>query len=241
MDSAAAAFRWTELDRTRWPEFRDRLLRAPMGGPAAVSRTYPGYPTWTLPRTAPRLWCSLDRQLQRRRSARQLGPCWPSRSTLARWLHGSHSAQPGAGHGPVPSAGGLQALELYLVNWTEDWLPAGGYHFDRAAGHLSQVVEGAARTDWQKRVPSLELLTGGCGLAVIVGDAPRVLERYGPRGARFLLLEAGHLMQNLALLATSLAMTLCPLGGFFEQEVATTLRLPSTDWVLYLAAIGSGR
>jgi nitroreductase len=70
------------------------------------------------------------------------------------------------------------------------------------------------------------------------GEGERVERKYGERGYRFLLLEAGHLMQNLCLLSASLGLMTVPLGGFFEREVAAELLLPSSDLVLYLGVCG---
>ncbi len=62
--------------------------------------------------------------------------------------------------------------------------------------------------------------------------------KYGERAARFLLLEAGHLMQNLCLLSESVGSTTLPLGGFFEREIARAVPLPRSDAVLYVGAFG---
>jgi SagB-type dehydrogenase family enzyme len=132
----------------------------------------------------------------------------------------------------------MQALELYLVTFGPSWLPAGAYHFDRAGSHLSQIVSSANRDEWVRRVPSLALVKGGTILFVLVGDYARVKAKYGARGLRFLLIEAGHLAQNLCLLASSLKLCALPLGGFFEREIARHLTLPASDEVLYLLLCG---
>jgi nitroreductase len=62
--------------------------------------------------------------------------------------------------------------------------------------------------------------------------------KYGDRTDRFLLLEAGHLMQNLCLVSTSLKLTTVPLGGVLEAEVSARLTLPPTDRVLYAGICG---
>ncbi|MFO0846553.1 MAG: nitroreductase family protein [Gemmataceae bacterium] len=75
-------------------------------------------------------------------------------------------------------------------------------------------------------------------LWVLVGDGERVRGKYGSRGGRFLLLEAGHLMQNLCLMSWRLGLATVPLGGFFEREVARAFTLPAGDTVLYLGLCG---
>jgi len=53
-----------------------------------------------------------------------------------------------------------------------------------------------------------------------------------------LLLEAGHLMQNLCLASTAYEQCTVPLGGFFERALARTLELPRTDRVLVTGVLG---
>jgi SagB-type dehydrogenase family enzyme len=137
--------------------------------------------------------------------------------------------------GPVHSAGGLQALELYLVVLGEGWLPAGLYHFDRAGHHLSQLDTHASREEWAKRVPSLLHAQGGALLWVIVGGLER---KYGERSERFLLQESGHLMQNLCLASASVGLATVPLGGYFERDICRQFRLLATDSVLYVGLCG---
>jgi SagB-type dehydrogenase family enzyme len=137
----------------------------------------------------------------------------------------------------MPSAGSLQALELYLAVLSSGWLPTGWYHYDRAGHHLVRLAE-TSRAELLPIVPSLNLVQGGTILWVLVGDGARVRAKYGERGLRFLLLEAGHLMQNLCLLSASLALTTVPLGGYFEADLARVLSLLPTDEVLYTGLCG---
>ena len=226
-----------ELDRTNWPELRERIVGYDPDDPHPEPRSYPGYPRWPLPRLRPRLWPSLDRVLRARRSHRALTDS-PSPKILARLLESSHGVCGDHGRGSVPSSGGLQALELYFVHFADSWLPAGLYHYDRAAHSLAQIAPTADRNAWAERVPSLPLVEGGSLLWVIVGDAARLADKYGERGGRFLLLEAGHLMQNLCLASASLGWATVPLGSFLEQDIARAFVLPSTDLVLYVGVFG---
>lgn len=234
-----AFYRLTELNRANWPEIRDQILHFEHEAALGEPRSYPGYPRWPLERVGARLWPPLDRVLRGRRSLRRLGTDLPSRRRLSRLLYFAHGVHDTLGRGPTPSSGGLQSLELYLANFSTGWLPAGVYHYDRARHHLSQVAAAAERTHWQGMVPSLPLVEGGALLWIVVGDAARIEQKYGPRGYRFLLLEAGHLMQNLCLASASMGLATVPLGGFFEAEIARALTLPASDLVAYLGVAGA--
>jgi SagB-type dehydrogenase family enzyme len=229
------SFRATELDRTSYPAWRDRIVRA--GTDLPPPRRYPGCPTYPLPKMRPRLWPPLERTLRLRRSVNALDEILPSRRALGRLLFGAHGITSFDHRGPTPSAGCLQALELYLAVLTPGWLPAGLYHYDRAGHHLA-LLSGVGRDELAPSVPSLQLVRGGALLWIVVGDGARAAGKYGERGLRFLLLEAGHLMQNLCLLSTSLGLTTVPLGGYFESDLAGRLQLLPSDEVLYLGICG---
>ena len=229
-----------ELDAASYPEWREAIVAAEIDGSAAPGepRTYPGYPKVQLRRSRPRLWPPFDRVLARRRCRTELTEAIPSRRELGRILGAAHGITGGRSAGPTPSAGGLQALELYLVSLVPGWLAPGCYHYDRAGHYLTWVGEETGRDEWRKCVPSLEIVRGGALLWVIVGDLDRVARKYGERSERFLLQESGHLMQNLCLASASVGRTTVPLGGYFEREVARRLVLPRGDLVLYVGACG---
>jgi SagB-type dehydrogenase family enzyme len=238
MESRKDAFTLTELDETNFAEFRDCIIKVESEGLEHEARTYPGYPNWPLERLRPRLFVNLEKTLLERRSKRNIDRKPLSKQELSRLLQFAHGITGEQNRGPVPSSGELQALELYLVNFTSSWLDQGIYHYDRVGHHLSQISPKANYEQWKTFIPSTAQFEGGSLFFVIVGDGARVLRKYGKRGARFLFLEAGHLMQNLCLVSTSLNLCTLPLGGFFEKAIARELSLPSTDFVLYLGACG---
>jgi SagB-type dehydrogenase family enzyme len=237
---SASSFRDTELNRTCYPAWRDGIVRAEVTGAAQPGppRRYPGYPAHPLPRPRPRWWPPLDRVLARRRCVPALGSLVPSARVLGRLLWTAHGVNGDEGRGPTPSAGGLQATELYLAILSPAWLPPGLYHYDRAGHFLVRLTE-TARADLEPMVPSLQLVQRGALLWIVVGDGARVTAKYGERGLRFLLLEAGHLMQNLCLASVSVGLTTVPLGGYFEAEIARLLHLSTGDEVLYLGVCGA--
>jgi SagB-type dehydrogenase family enzyme len=237
--STDAFFRATELDRTTFAAWREGIAAADASGAAlpGTPRSYPGYPTWKLAPVRPRWWPPLDRVLRRRRRVCPLGTRLPDRRCLSRLLALSHGSTGPMGAGPVPSAGGLQALELYLAILAPGWLPSGLYHYDRAGHHLAQIAE-SRREDLLPIVPSLDLFEGGSILWIVVGDGARAQAKYGLRGLRFLLLEAGHLMQDLCLSSVSVGLATVPLGGFFEHDLGRRLSLLATDCVLYTGVCG---
>lgn len=218
-----------ELDITNYPLFLEVLSNA--SHHPREPRSYPGYPQVDLPAVGKKLFNkSLAQALRQRRRNSPLPTELPAAKLLGQVLQQAHGVTSEAGKGPTPSAGNLQALELYLVSFGEGWLPTGGYHYDRSQHLLTRHFEGATRESVEQSwVPSMATVGGGRLLWVLVGDVARVERKYSFRALQFLCLEAGHLMQNLCLLIPTV-----PLGGFFECDLASAFQLPAGDRVLYV-------
>ena len=67
----------------------------------------------------------------------------------------------------------------------------------------------------------------------------RTLKKYGPRGYRYILLEAGHCAQNLCLLAAERGLATLCLGGFQDTKLNRLLGLDgTTEAVVYCQGVG---
>lgn len=236
-----AFLRDSELDRTTYLEMRDQVIAFEQDPAPHETRSYPGYPQVGLVRCRPRALAGLEKALASRRCVRRLGRTLPSKRDLSGLLQFAHGVNGGEGRGPVPSSGGLQALELFIAALEPSWLPSGIHHYDRAGHRLSQVGPAADRGKWRELVPAMDLVDGGALLWILVGDVARIGAKYGDRGGRFLLLEAGHLMQNLCLLSASLGLSTVPLGGVLEPEIARAMALPEGDAILYVGLCGASK
>jgi SagB-type dehydrogenase family enzyme len=72
---------------------------------------------------------------------------------------------------------------------------------------------------------------------VITAALRDALERYGDRGYRYLLLEAGHVAQNVNLAGSALRIGTLDLGGFLDGQLAAALGLDE-QVPLYAVALG---
>jgi len=140
----------------------------------------------------------------------------------------------------VPSGGGLYPLEMSVLVRSVDGLPAGVYHYVPLADGLEEVSGGPVPAPlvsylfmgqpWAAEAAVVLVLSAVCG---------RSLVKYGDRGYRYLLLEAGHVAQNLVLAATGLDLGAVNLGGFFDDELSGLLHLDiESEIVLYGTAVG---
>jgi SagB-type dehydrogenase family enzyme len=140
----------------------------------------------------------------------------------------------------VPSAGARHAFETYLLVNRVEGLQAGLYRYVALENALLPV-----RLDAEM----VETLTHGCydqrqvrGSAVTfiwVAVTERMTWRYGERGYRYLLLDAGHVCQNLYLAAEPLNCGVCAIAAYEDDVLNQALGLDGeAQFVIYLASLG---
>jgi SagB-type dehydrogenase family enzyme len=139
----------------------------------------------------------------------------------------------------VPSGGALYPLDIWLVADRVEELPRGLFHVDPEGRGLAALAGAAAVDAVRDALVNPSLCAGAAATVVVSGTFWRSRFKYGLRGYRFTLLEAGHVVQNLLLAATSLGLAALPVGGFFDSVVDEALELNGVDEsALYLVAIG---
>lgn len=204
--------------------------------PPSTSLRYGGARRLPPPRAMP---ARLDETLRARRSRREMGGGALALDQLSALLASAYGVTGEDGGRAAPSAGGRYPLELYAAALRVDGLEPGLWHYlpeENAvepvrAGDLAGPL-GAAflGQDWVERA-SLVVLVGGV--------LSRTSVKYGERGYRLMLLDAGHAMQNLLLAATALDLAATSLGGFVDDELNALCMLDAVDEnVLYAAAVG---
>lgn len=141
---------------------------------------------------------------------------------------------------PVPSAGGLYPLEIYLLVRNVAGLAKGIYHYDALADDLEILSIGEWEGDASKAFLSWQLVENAPVIICIGAVFERTQSKYGPRGYRYALLEAGHVAQNMCLSAIELELSSLCQGGYIDTKLNQLLCLSgSNEAVLYTIAIGS--
>lgn len=183
--------------------------------------------------------CSLREAIERRRS-RPPDPGPPlTLETLARLVVAGYGEAAG-GRRTVPSGGGLYPLELYVVALRVDGLPAAVYHLDPLTPALEIVEPGDHREELCRALPLADLVEHATAALFLTATFWRSRFKYGLRGYRFALLEAGHAAQNVVLAAAAADVSALPLGGFYDALVERMLGADGVDEsVLYGMVLGS--
>jgi SagB-type dehydrogenase family enzyme len=140
---------------------------------------------------------------------------------------------------PVPSAGGYYPLSLFAVTTAVIGLPDGLHRYDPWQHELLTLRSGPARTEADACLLAPQFLEGANVLLFLAAALDPMLAKYGPRGYRYLLLEAGHTAQNLCLAAIEQQLAALCVGGFFDHAVNRLLGLQEMAEVpLYCIGIG---
>jgi SagB-type dehydrogenase family enzyme len=185
--------------------------------------------------------------LRGRRSERRFGPGAIEVRELATVLHAAYGVTRSADADDpqplrtVPSGGALYPLELYAVVARVRGVAPGLYHFDP----LRHVLEVIPRRESPLQ-PLLdasiypEIVGGAAATVIVTGMFWRSRFKYGLRGYRFALLEAGHVAQNALLMCVALGLPAVPIGGFYDRSVDDLLQLDGVnESVLYAVCLGS--
>jgi SagB-type dehydrogenase family enzyme len=205
-----------------------------------------------LPRVAPLAIAGLEQAIAQRVTCRQFDPAAEMPlETLSRLLAFSSgftaTAGPSAGgafefHRAAPSAGAAFPLEVYFIALRVSGLVPGVYHYamaDHAAELLRYRSYGAELARWTLHQP---YVSDSNVVFVLAGFTERVRPRYGERGYRYMLLEAGHIGQNLNLLAPGYGLGALCIGGFVDTAISRLIGINEiTEIPLYITALGITR
>lgn len=191
-------------------------------------KPYLDRPAVPLPDALPPAERSLDEALLARRSARAFGEGGVSTAALAKVLRCAYGVTEDNADTDyprpfraVPSGGALYPLELYVWARAVDGLPAGLYHYD-PADHQLDALGGV---DLHGAFVQPDLVAQAAAVVLVSAVFFRSVFKYGERGYRFVLLEAGHVVQNAVLAALGGGLATVPLGGYFDREVDRALGL----------------
>ncbi len=200
-------------------------------------KEYPRFPSHPLRSEPPAL--HLVESLERRRSDRSFSARpipFGAMSTLLHYSAGLRSRYTETDRF-YPSAGARYPLEVYLLSSTVDEIKPGLYHYSILGDSLEELVALSEPRSWEN-VFGPEVCADSPSFLVITSVLSRSAVKYGTNAYRLSLLEAGHIGGNLCLLATSLGLAMCPLGGFDRTTLNRLLDLDDDEVPMYCFALG---
>ena len=125
-------------------------------------------------------------------------------------------------HRNYPSGGALYPIETYLIATSFEGASAGVYHYHPSAHALERLWDLPRTFDMTKLVPQPDFLLPSAVL-IFTSVWKRSSAKYGDFTYSLSLLEAGHMSENILLVAGALGLESRPMAGFSDQLAAELL------------------
>ena len=140
----------------------------------------------------------------------------------------------------VPSAGARHALETYLAVLNVDSFHTGFYRYLPVSHSL--LVERADDLAGQKikQATFQQAWMADAAVVFIWTTIPKRMEwRYGLAAHQVILLDAGHVCQNLYLACEAIGAGACAVAAYDQEQMDQVLGIDGDDeFVIYTAAVG---
>lgn len=139
------------------------------------------------------------------------------------------------------SGGGRYPVEMYpLVLRGGEGLPAGLYHYNVKQHALELLWDQHLTQDECKEYFVYDWTVNANVVFLMTAVFRRNQAKYGERGYRYILIEAGHIGQNLSLVAEALGLKCVALGGTQDEKIEVLLDIDGVhESVIYALAVGS--
>jgi len=140
----------------------------------------------------------------------------------------------------VPSGGSCHPFETFLLVNRIKGLKPGLYRFLAIKHKLIEInLEDGLAEKVTKAIRGIKFVATSAVTFIWIADAYRKTWRYGERGYRSILLDAGHICQNLYLSAEAIKCGVCAIGAFNDDDINNLLGINGVDkFVTYIATVG---
>jgi SagB-type dehydrogenase family enzyme len=142
---------------------------------------------------------------------------------------------------PWPSAGGLYPLDTYVIAASVTGIERGLYHHNLLTGELELLTARSPELILRDGFFWQEFIVESAVVVLLVAVFERTIAKYGERGYRLVLLDAGHAAQNILLVAEQLGLGACAIAGFADDTLADDLGLDGLDEAVVHAVVLGGR
>ncbi len=197
------------------------------------------------PAEAPLRQCDVLSCIRQRRSRREFSdePLALSELSLLLWATQGVDRVLGQGRAtlrPVPSAGARHPFETYLIVQRVEGLKAGVYRYLPLEHELLWLFQQKGLRTRASSAALGQRMVGQAAAVFVWSCIPYRGEwRYQHEAHKAMLLDAGHVGQNLYLAAEAIGAATCAVGAYDQDAMDALLQLDSEDeFVVYLAPVG---
>jgi SagB-type dehydrogenase family enzyme len=192
---------------------------------------------------------SLEEVIQQRRSIRHFSGEGATLEELAKLLYLGNGVTGSLQNGNVawtlraaPSAGALYPIEMYPITLNVRGISPGIYHYNVREHALELLKEGDYREILYSSALEQEMLLSASVVILLTAIFVRTRSKYGERGYRYVFLDAGHVGENIYLVATAMGFGVVSVGGFYDDELNQLLYIDGVnEAVVYILVLGKRR
>jgi SagB-type dehydrogenase family enzyme len=132
-------------------------------------------------------------------------------------------------------------VEIYLVAGAVNELLPGIYRYLPNEGAIENAAEGDRRVALAGAALGQAWVADAPLILIIAADYGHTTSKHGRRGKRYVHMEAGHVAQNVLLMAATLNLRAAVVGAFEDKRVAAVTELVRDKTPLYLLPVGYPR
>ena len=140
----------------------------------------------------------------------------------------------------VPSAGARHPFETYVYIKSVQGLEEGFYRYIASKHALIKEENKKLSLDTVfKASRGQKSILSATVTFIWVADSYRTTHRYSTRGIRYIFLDAGHVCQNLYLIATEMQSGVCAIAAYDDQMMNDMFDFDGVNqFVCYIATLG---
>lgn len=140
----------------------------------------------------------------------------------------------------VPSAGARHPFETYLVVHHVESLKSGVYRYSGLRHSITCVFEDSDTIVKAIDYAGGQKFAGNCNVLFVWAALPYRGEwRYKTRSHKAMLLDAGHVCQNLYIACQAIHMGTCAIAAYNQEQFDQYLKLDGVDeFTLYMSPVG---
>jgi len=184
---------------------------------------------------------SVEEAIKRRRTVRSFSSKTLEKEALSQLLYVVQGITEDKGFKrAIASGGALYPLDVYAIvgNKGVEGIDAGVYHYIPAGHKIESVIVGDRRRQLAGASLSQMWMAGAPVNLVITAEYSRICSKYGDRGIRYAMIEAGHAGQNIFLQAEALGLKAGIVGAFDNSNVINVLGIPESHEPLLIMPVG---
>jgi len=184
---------------------------------------------------------SLEMTIHQRRTVRSFHSKALTITQLSQLLWAAQGiTEPGGFKRAAPSAGALYPMDIYgaVGGGCIDGLNPGVYLYDPATHSFSLAQEGDIRRDIAMASLGQMWMSYAPIAFVITAEYSRIMAKYGQRGVRYAMIEAGHIGQNIFLQSQAMGLEAGIVGAFEDQKVIQAMGIKGTHEPLLIMPVG---